>query len=72
MASFSQNVMAFDPPGSDDDFASDNFEDSRVELKAIGHNLVSCGYIQLILQRQDVLSVSQLSLESFLHVYYEF
>lgn len=47
MASFSQNIMAFDPAGSDDDFTSDSFEDSRVEMKATGHNLV--GYDFFIL-----------------------
>ena len=40
MASFSQNVMAFDPNMDDIDFSADNYEDSRVELRAMGHNLV--------------------------------
>ena len=48
MASFAQNVMAFDPVGSDDDFTSDSFEDSRVEMKATGHNLVGYDFLDLL------------------------
>lgn len=40
MSSFSRNVMLLDPNCSDNDFTMDNYEDSRVELKAMGHNLV--------------------------------
>ena len=48
MASFSQNVMSLDLSNNDNDFTSDNYQDIRVELRAMGHNLVGFGYIAIM------------------------